>query len=140
MKLKFKKLHEDAKLPSKAKPGDAGLDLTSVDEGISDGNNQLRYKLGLAVEIPEGYVGYLFPRSSVVKTTLSLANCVGVIDSGFRGELSAVFNQRQDGKVYEKGDRIVQLVVMPIPDIETEWAEDLSETERGSGGFGSTGK
>lgn len=139
--LKFKKLHPDAQLPARAKPGDAGMDITCVDAEFDlDPNNQVKYKLGLAVEIPQGYVGLLFPRSSVCKTDLSLANCVGVIDSGYRGELAAVFNKTGlNYKFYNKGDRVVQLIVIPVPEFNTEWAEELSSTERGDGGFGSTG-
>ena len=83
MKVKIKRLHEDAVIPKYAKPGDAGVDLTAVDI-IADGGN-LTYKTGIAVEIPTGYVGLLFPRSSVYKTGQTLTNCVGVIDSGSTG-------------------------------------------------------
>lgn len=143
--VKFKKLHPDAVLPTKAKLGDAGLDLTTVDGGImSEDGSQITYSTGLAVELPPGHVGLLFPRSSIVKTALTLGNSVGVIDEGYRGEIKAVFNRVQTNilqkwAVYKKGDRIVQLVVLPIPEITTEWAEELSSTERGEGGWGSSG-
>lgn len=167
VKVRFKKLHPDAQLPKRAKPGDAGMDITCVDEGtLSYDLSQITYNLGLAMEIPQGYVGYLFPRSSICKTSLDLSNSVGVIDSGYRGEVKAVFNRRYhkdfynhittddeyeiarsmnierrvSNVPYKKGDRIVQLVVMPIPEVETEWADELSDSERGQGGFGSTGK
>lgn len=155
IKVKFKKLHEDAKLPKRAKPGDAGLDIVCVDNGLYNPEQlQVSYSLGLAMELPPGHVGLLFPRSSIVKTTLTLGNAVGVIDETYRGEMKAVFNCREGNGLrrpyntvtgepvgaYKKGDRIVQLVVLPIPEVETEWAEELSETDRGTGGFGSTGK
>lgn len=164
MLVRFKKLHPDAKLPARAKPGDAGLDITCVDNGTySDDLSQITYSLGLAIEIPDGYVGLLFPRSSICKTSLDLSNSVGVIDSGYRGEVKAVFNRRfhnalkryadrdTDGgpmrypvfvadAPYKAGDRVVQLIVMPIPAIETEWADELSESVRGDTGFGSSGK
>lgn len=81
MKVKIKKLHENAVIPQYSKIGDAGLDLTAVDEKWNDDNTMVTYDTGLAVEIPEGFVGLLFPRSSVSKTSLNLANSVGVIDS-----------------------------------------------------------
>ena len=154
MKVKFKKLHPDAVLPSRAKPGDAGMDMTAVEKGKHDPyTDQVVYNLGLAMELPPGHVGLLFPRSSVVKTSLTLANCVGVIDEGYRGEMKAVFNVRDNNGIkrpfntitgeevgaYKKGDRVCQLVVLPIPKVETEWVDDLSPSERGEGGFGSTG-
>ena len=137
MKVKFKKLHENAVLPKYSKPGDAGMDLTVV--GYEQINNQLiKYKFGLAVEIPEGHVGLLFPRSSIYKKSALLSNSVGVIDSQYRGEIMAVFNQLSHDK-YKIGERAVQLIIMPYPNIEPKWSEELSETERGIGGYGSTG-
>lgn len=100
------------------------------------------YGTGLAVEIPEGYVGLLFPRSSISKKGLTLANSVGVIDSGYRGEIMFKFAITSDrprkNSVYEVGDRIGQLIIMPYPKIEFVTGE-LTESERGVGGFGSTG-
>jgi dUTP pyrophosphatase len=101
--------------------------------------------LGIALEIPEGFVGLVFPRSSIRKTKLQLSNSVGVIDSGYRGELQATFNkiittienQKNDYKV---GDRVCQLMIIPHPTIEFNEVNELSNTERGEGGFGSTGK
>lgn len=143
MKVKVKKLHADAVAPKFGKPGDAGADLvaTSVDHSRS---GQLVYGTGLAVEIPEGMVGLVFPRSSVRNTDLIMSNCVGVIDSGYRGEIMVTFNMKwgQPGQkeVYEVGDRIAQLIIMPVPLIEYMIVDELSETERGTGGHGSTGK
>ena len=137
MKIKMKKLHPDAVIPRYAKAGDAGLDLTAV-EIIADGS-LLTYKTGLAVEIPNGYVGLLFPRSSVYKTGQTLTNCVGVIDSGYRGEIMMKFSFSPQGLEYEVGDRVGQLLIMPYPKVEFVEVDELSETSRGSGGYGSTG-
>jgi dUTP pyrophosphatase len=144
MKVKIKKLHPLAVIPTYAKSGDAGMDLiaTSI---ISETPSQITYGLGVALEIPEGFVGLVFPRSSIRKTRLQLSNSVGVIDSGYRGELQATFNkitttienQKNDYKI---GDRVCQIMIIPHPDIQFEEADELSDTERGEGGFGSTGK
>jgi len=99
------------------------------------------YDTGLSMEIPEGYVGLLFPRSSISKTTLSLANSVGVIDSGYRGSIMFKFRYL-GGKgnwFYNLGDRVGQIIIIPYPTVEFEEVEELSSTERGQGGFGSTG-
>ena len=137
MKIKMKKLHPDAVIPSYAKAGDAGLDLTAVE--IAADSTVLTYKTGLAVEIPDGYVGLLFPRSSIYKTAQTLTNCVGVIDSGYRGEIMMKFSFSPYGLEYEVGDRIGQLLIMPYPKVEFEEVTELSQTTRGSGGYGSTG-
>lgn len=139
MEVKFKRLSEDSVLPSYSKSGDAGLDLTAISNPIYDDENSIRtYRTGLAVEIPEGYVGLIFPRSSIYKKGLVLANSVGVIDSGYRGEILVKFANRMGAGMYYFGDRIAQLIIMPIPVIEPVEAEELSDTERGEGGFGST--
>mgnify|MGYP003128570218 FL=1 len=130
-------LHEDAVIPRYARHGDAGVDLTAVDI-VSDGAH-LTYKTGIAVEIPKGHVGLLFPRSSVYKTGQTLTNCVGVIDSGYRGEIMMKFSLSPYGREYDIGDRVGQLVIMPYPQIEFVEVEDLSSTERGKGNYGSTG-
>lgn len=144
MKLKFKKLHEDAVIPSYAKPGDAGLDLTAVRTELVVRGTQSRLLMchtGLAAEIPEGYVGLLFPRSSVVRKGLHLGNSVGVIDSGYRGEISAAFYFADTEKtLYMTGERVAQLVILPIPTWDIEETDTLTDSSRGSGGFGSTGK
>ena len=157
MKVKFKKLHEDAVLPQYAKLGDAGMDITAISDGklVNSGEDKsqwyyIEYKTGLACELPTGYVGLLFPRSSISKSGLILSNAVGVLDSSYRGEICLRFKidsglQSQtcgDWKpsVYKKGDRIGQLLILPYPTIEPEFVDELSETERGSGGFGHTGK
>jgi dUTP pyrophosphatase len=154
MKVRIKKLNENAIIPSYAKDGDAGMDViaTSI---ISDTPTQITYGLGIALEIPYGFVGLVFPRSSIRKTGLQLSNSVGVIDSGYRGELQATFNKLFGGEAmydemkvkeiqpndfYKVGDRVAQIMIIPHPPIEFEEANELSDTERGAGGFGSTGK
>jgi len=138
VKVKIKKLHPDAVIPKYAKLGDAGLDLTAVD--IIADETTLTYKIGLAVEIPRWHVGLLFPRSSVYKTGQSLTNCVGVIDSGYRGEIMMKFTLSPYAKEYEIGDRVGQLIILPYPKIDFELVEELTETDRGSKGYGSTGR
>jgi dUTP pyrophosphatase len=137
MKVKIKKLHEDAIIPKYAKDGDAGMDLTAVDVTADAG--VITYKTGLAVEIPRWHVGLLFPRSSVYKTGQSLTNCVGVIDSGYRGEIMLKFTLSPYQREYQIGDRVGQLIIMPYPKIEFEEVEKLTQTDRGEGGYGSTG-
>ena len=142
LEVKFKKLVPEAKIPAYAKPGDAGLDLTATSKHWSDDFKCFVYGTGLAVEIPEGYVGLIFPRSSVRKYCLSLTNCVGVIDSGYRGEIMCTFRPQSKGttEVYNKGDKVCQLIIMPYPQVMPVEATELSETERGESGHGSTGR
>lgn len=142
MQVKFKKLDPNAVIPSYAKPGDAGMDLTAT-RIISYSSSQIMYGTDLAVEIPEGHVGLIFPRSSIFKTPLSLSNSVGCIDCGYRGEIMFVFNIgefQSHQKTYGVGDRIGQLIILPYPKIEPIEVDELSNSERGDGGFGSTGK
>lgn len=140
MKVKIKKLVENAVIPTYAKKGDAGMDLTATSKTYDEQGNVV-YGTGIAVEIPNGYVGLVFPRSSICKTDLLLTNSVGVIDSGYRGEIMAKFVYvHMHNKKYEIGDRIAQLIIMPYPIIEFVESEELSETERGDGGYGSSGK
>ena len=152
--VKIKKLHEDAVIPSYAKDGDAGMDMTAISDpevvAVDNEYCYVNYKTGIAVEIPEGYVGLIFPRSSISKKSLSLANSVGVIDSGYRGEISFRFKYditshnptkpEKNEAVYQKGDRIGQLMIIPYPKVQFEEVEELSNSSRGEGGFGSTGK
>jgi dUTP pyrophosphatase len=138
MQVKIKKLHPKAVIPSYSKAGDAGMDLT-ITSIISDGRLDVSYGFGIALEIPEGFVGLIFPRSSIRKYDLVLSNCVGVVDSGYRGELQATFKKTGLHK-YEVGDRGAQIMILPYPDVQFEEVEELSNTERGEGGFGSTGK
>lgn len=140
MKIKFKKLHPNAVIPKYQKDGDAGLDLTSVKRRFDKDKRRWEYSLGLAVEIPEGHVGLIFPRSSICKYDLALTNAVGVVDENFRGEIKAYFSDVSGkNRIYEVGERICQLIVMPYPKIEPEEVTQLSETERGVRGWGSSG-
>lgn len=141
--IKIKKLHPNAVIPKYAKLGDAGLDLTAV-EILDEHDLQITYDIGLAVEIPEGFVGLIFPRSSIKHKNLSLSNSVGVIDSGYRGNLQATFNKIETFDNikywYAVGDRVAQMIIIPYPQINFVEVEELSDTERGVGGFGSSGK
>lgn len=160
MKVTFKKLNDNAVMPRKAHPTDAGFDLVATSKRIDEMGN-IVYGTGLAFEIPEGHVGLIFPRSSISKTNIVLTNSVGVCDCHFRGEVMAKFkpvntahefitpplglvepyiDMDGDPKDYEVGERIAQLIIIPIPEIEFEEVEELSETDRGTGGYGSTGK
>jgi len=137
MKVKIKKLSEKAVIPKYAKSGDAGMDLTAVWQKKE--LDLITYGTGLSIEIPEGFVGLLFPRSSVYKTKMFLTNCVGVIDSGYRGEIMMKFEMMDSNTMYKIGDRIGQIIILPYPQVEFEEVKELSGTNRGSGGFGSTG-
>lgn len=149
MEVKIKKLSPKAKIPAYAKPGDAGLDLAAVSREFDDEGN-IVYGTGLAIEIPEGYVGLIFPRSSLSKYGLSMSDHVGVIDSGYRGEVKAKFKPQfqfdmEEGvslneRFYNKGDRIAQMIILPYPHIDFVEVDELSETKRGEGGYGSTGQ
>lgn len=139
MKVKIKKIHKDAIIPYYSKNGDAGMDLTATSRWFEGSN--VCYGTGLAMEIPSGYVGLVFPRSSIAKKQLLLSNAVGVIDSGYRGEIMAKFKTVNGGShMYEIGERICQIIIMPYPEIEFEETNELSETERGCGSYGSTGQ
>lgn len=137
MKVKIKKLHPDAIIPSYAKDGDAGMDLTAVSSKLID-SEHIKYSFGIALEIPKGYVGLIFPRSSCYKQRQILSNCVGVVDSSYRGEISAIMIGTTQER-YSVGNRLAQLIIMPYPHIEFEEVNELSKTNRGIGGFGSTG-
>lgn len=152
--VKVKRLSKNAVMPTKAHPTDAGFDLTATSRTIDEFGN-IAYGTGLAFEIPEGYVGLIFPRSSICKQDVALSNAVGVIDCHYRGEVTFKFRPaliayskwdgkhdgifRRFGKDYKVGDRIGQLIIMPRPEIELEEAEELSDTDRGTGSYGSTG-
>lgn len=174
LKIKIKKLSKDSVLPTYSKDGDAGMDLTATSKSYDEHGNAV-YGTGLAFEIPKGYVGLLFPRSSNSKKDLLLSNSVGVLDSGYRGEVMFKFKKqintertvlntivavqnmaeiKEDFKElglldgddienfteYKLGERIGQLIILPYPEIEFEEVEELSDSERGEGGYGSTGK
>lgn len=182
MKVKIKKLNEKAVIPTYAHATDAGLDLTATSVKRDFAKDVFIYGTGLAVEIPEGYVGLLFPRSSNRNTEAYMTNHVGVIDSSYRGEVMVCYKNRTitniadeisdiaidlydlidknnefsncDGLVeniseinrnaikqpYEVGDRIAQLIIIPYPHIEFEEVDELSDSDRGTNGHGSTGR
>jgi len=138
--VKIKKLHPDAVIPSYSNDGDAGMDLVATQQ-IENIDDQVTFGTGLAMEIPYGYVGLIFPRSSIRNYGLTLSNSVGVIDSTYRGELRVVFNKSFgfNSLKYKVGDRIAQIIILPYPKINFVLSDELSETKRGIGGFGSTG-
>lgn len=139
LEVKIRKLKPNAVIPSYSKDGDAGMDLVAT-EIISETTDQITYGTGISMEIPKGYVGLVFPRSSIRKYELELTNSVGVIDSGYRGEIQATFNKVHSKLTsYNVGDRIAQIMIIPYPQVSFIEVEELSSSERGTGGFGSTG-
>ena len=150
MEVKIKKMYGDAMLPTKAHENDAGWDLYAHSVEYDDNGNVV-YGTGIALEIPDGHVGLIFPRSSNAKKSLILSNSVGVIDSGYRGEVlfkfkpSSVMERPELAYIpeciskYNIGERIGQIIIMPYPQIEFVQVEELTNTERGTGGYGSTG-
>ena len=145
MEIKIKKLHKDAIIPKYAKQGDAGMDLYVANwkfnvDSLTDENTGVIIDSGIAIEIPDGFVGLVFPRSSIKSTGHRLSNAVGVIDSGYRGSIQAYFDIIDSSLMYyEVGDRFAQLIILPYPQIEFEEVKELSESERNDKGFGSTG-
>lgn len=143
MEVRIKRLTPNAIIPTYAKEGDAGMDLVATSI-ISETTTNVTYGTGLAMEIRDGFVGLVFPRSSIRKYDLALTNCVGVIDSGYRGEIQATFKKTNwlkgnESEKYQIGDRIAQIIIIPHPQIQFDEVNELSDTERGEGGFGSTG-
>ena len=140
--VKIKKEHPDAKIPLHGSAGAAGYDLYAVAKDELPGN-LVAYEIGLAFELPPGYVGLIFPRSSIYTTGLELTNCAGVLDEDYRGTVKAIFRRVHGVEMpgeYQKGDRVAQLVLVkwnPINFVETD---KLSATARGTGGYGSTGR
>lgn len=154
IKVKIKKLGSLAVIPSYSRFGDAGMDMTATSKYYDDHGN-VCYGTQISLEIPLGFVGYIFPRSSNAKKDLILSNSVGVIDSGYRGEVIFKFKPvakieecsddsirvddwYNDLESYKIGDRVGQLIIMPIPKIEFIEVDELSNTDRGVGSFGST--
>lgn len=144
MKIKVKKLCESAVMPRRETPGAAGADLrTVITEPVTiEPGETAMLPTGLSFEIPEGYVGLVFARSSLgSKRGLAPANKVGVIDSDYRGEVKvALHNHSPIPQTVEPGERVAQFVVVPFLEADYEEAQELSDTERGTGGFGSTGR
>ena len=169
MLVNIKKLTPEAVIPLYAKEGDAGMDLVATSVDYSN-EYYIEYGTGLAIEIPKGYVGLIFPRSSNSNKDLQLCNSVGVIDSGYRGEVKLRYRRiinptpkrnfivtdvefqeelnnnvpvpriKADFACYDIGDKVGQIIIIPIPFISFNEVQELSETVRGEGGFGSTGK
>jgi len=154
MKVRIKKLYNDSILPTKAHDTDAGYDLYAHSMS-HDNDGNIVYGCGIAFEIPKGYVGLVFPRSSNAQKDLLLSNSVGVVDSGFRGEISFKFKQhwsfatmwepsvylrRNEDRDYRVGERIGQIVIMPYPEIEFVESDSLSGSDRGLDSYGSSGK
>lgn len=144
MEIKFKKLDPRAVAPVRAHNTDAGFDLVATDvttEINECGQLILVYHTGLAVEIPEGYYGMLVSRSSISKKSLILTNGIGIIDAGYRNELMAKFRATTDvvPAVYKPGERFAQLLILPLPEVAFTEASELSISDRGEGGYGSTG-
>ena len=153
--LKVKKLVPEAVMPSKAKPGDAGYDVVALDDGTwSKDGTYIEYRTGLAIEPPFGHHTELFPRSSVSKYDLVLCNSIGLVDNGYRGEIvfrfkfvprhlsgggAMGYSNELEPKLYKKGDKIGQIVIRKTIEMPVVEVDDLSTTERGTGGFGSTG-
>ena len=141
MLIKFKKLNKNASAPRQGSGGAAAFDLTATRIETDYKAQTVTIHSDIAVEIPAGHVGLLFPRSSVCKTALRLTNCVGVIDSDYRGEVTAVFDYTtRMGKIYEVGDRFAQLMIVALPHVVWHESKTLTQTERGIGGYGSTGR
>lgn len=141
MKIKFKKLSPSAVVPTKAHASDAGFDMTCTRFEVTNGE-LFTYHTDIAVEIPEGHVGLLFPRSSIYKQDLVLTNSVGCVDSGYRGEIMFKFKATKldVNDFYEVGDRVGQLIIIPYPEVEFVESDELSDSDRGIGGYGSSGR
>jgi dUTP pyrophosphatase len=140
-RLAIRRLREDAVVPQRAYPGDAGLDLSACEAVELGPGERAVVPTGLAVAIPEGFAGFVQPRSGLAaEHGLSVVNAPGLIDSGYRGEVRVVLlnTDREQAFVVEPGMRIAQLVVLPVPELDVEEVEELPESERGARGFGSS--
>ena len=140
--MKFRRLSNKARIPHKGSKDAAGHDLYSIESANIPSGQSVFIHTGIAVEIPEGYFGAIYARSGLAcKYNIRLANAVGVVDRDFKGEiLVALYNDSDSSFLIEEGDRIAQLVIQPYLDVEFEEVDELEETERNTGGFGSTGK
>jgi dUTP pyrophosphatase len=140
--VQIKKLVEHAEIPEYSREGDAGLDLVATDRYHDRDFDYIEYGTGISVKIPQGYVGLVFPRSSISKTPHSLANAVGVIDSNYTGEIKLRFRTAEDREdlEYGVGDRVGQLIIIPYPKVTLEEVSELETTNRGVAGFGSSGR
>ncbi len=140
LKLKIKKLSPDAVIPKYAHAGDAAFDLYSIEDVVIKPNERLQIGTGLAMEIPDGYVGLIWDKSGLSHKS-GLKTLGGVIDSGYRGEVKVgMINLGKEDYVFEKGHKVAQMLIQKIEHAEIEETLELSDTSRGVGGFGSTGK
>jgi dUTP pyrophosphatase len=141
IELPVRRLRDDAVLPTQAYAGDAGLDLAACERHHVGPGERAVIPTGLAVEIPEGYGGFVLPRSGLAaRHGITLLNAPGLIDAGYRGEVQVVFHNtdRTETFVVEPGMRIAQLVVLPVPGVSPVERDDLAASERGERGFGSS--
>ncbi len=139
MQLKFKKIHPNAKIPSYAYTGDAGLDLYIPEDLLFKKKERKSIALGIAIEIPEGYVGILFDKSGLSHKH-GLKSYGGIIDSGYRGEVHVgMMNLSDKDYEFKAGDKIIQILIMPVLQAQVVECEQLSESDRGEGAFGSSG-
>jgi dUTP pyrophosphatase len=141
IELPVRRLRDDATLPVQAYAGDAGLDLAACGRHEIGPGERAVIPTGLALEIPEGYGGFVLPRSGLAaRNGITLLNAPGLIDAGYRGEVQVVFHNtdREETFVVEPGMRVAQLVVLPVPDLALVEREQLAQTERGERGFGSS--
>jgi dUTP pyrophosphatase len=140
MQIKFKKLHDDARRPSYAHPGDVGLDLHSLEDHILKPGERRLFPLGFALEFPEGYAAIVKDKGSLPKNA-GIHTMGGVFDAGYRGEYNVnLINLGSEPYHIHVGDKIAQLVILPVVRAELEETAELSETSRGHGAFGSTGR
>ena len=140
--VSIKILSRDAQIPHMAYNGDAGVDLRSIERIVLEPQERAMVATGLAIALPEGYAGFVLPRSGLAaKHGISIVNAPGLIDSNYRGELKVILLNTDPDKSFtiEIGDRIAQLIVMPVPTINFEQVEELTESQRGESGFGSSG-
>lgn len=136
MTINFKKTHPDAKTPVKMNMSDAGFDCFAVE--MNETEDYLEYNLGFQIEIPNGFFGLLVARSSITKYDLMVKNSVGIIDSGYRGDVKLRTKKFGD-KIYNLGERVCQLVILPLPNFYLKEVEELDSDNDRFGGFGSTG-
>ena len=140
MKVNVKKLHPEAKLPTYAHPGDAGMDFFALEKTIILPKERVVVKTGISIEIPEGYVGLLWDKSGI-SFKHGLKTIGGVIDAGYRGEVGiAITNISDQTYTFEAGHKIAQMLIQKVEHVELIEVTELTETARGKGGFGSTGK
>jgi dUTP pyrophosphatase len=141
IELPVRRLRDDATLPTQAYAGDAGLDLAACGRHEVGPGERAVIPTGLAVEVPEGYGGFVLPRSGLAaRNGITLLNAPGLIDSGYRGEVQVVFHNTDPDETFvvEPGTRIAQLVLLPVPDVALVEQAELAQSERGERGFGSS--